>query len=93
MMTAYLNAVKALDDDRDGKAIVDRMKATPVDNLYARGGKIREDGRLIKDMYLAQVKAPADVKADWDLYSIVETVSGERAFKPAAESDCPLLKR
>ena len=93
MMTAYLNAVKALNDDSDGRAIVARMKATPVDNLYARNGKIREDGRLIKDMYLAQVKPPADIKMDWDLYNIVETVPGEKAFRPIAESECPLLKK
>ena len=93
MMTAYLNAVKALNDDRDGRAIVDKDEGDTVDNLYARNGKIREDGRLIKDMYLAQVKAPADIKMDWDLYNIVETVPGEKAFRPIAESECPLLKK
>jgi branched-chain amino acid transport system substrate-binding protein len=74
-------------------SIVDKMKATPVNDLYAKNGHIREDGRLIKEMYLAQIKMPGEVKKDWDLYNIVATVPGERSFRPVAESECPLLKK
>ena len=91
-MTSYLNAVKALGDDSDGKAIVNKMKATPINDIYATNGHIREDGRLIKDMYLAQVKPEADQK-DWQLYNLVETVPGDQAFRPVGESECPLLKK
>lgn len=93
-LTEYLKAVKALNDDTDGRIIVAKMKATPVNNLYARGAWIREDGRLIKDMYLAQIKTESEPKKnEWDLYKIVATVPGEKAFRPAAESECPLLKK
>ncbi len=92
-MLHYLNAVKALNDDSNGKAIVDKMKATPVNDLYAKNGRLREDGRLIKEMYLAQIKMPDEVKQDWDMYKIVATVPGERAFRPVEESECPLLKK
>jgi branched-chain amino acid transport system substrate-binding protein len=91
-MLSYLNAVKDLGDDTNGRAIVERMKATPLNNVYVKNGRIREDGRLIKEMYLAQVKPLADIK-DWDLYNIVDTVPGELAFRPAAESECPLLRK
>jgi len=93
MMLSYLAAVKELNDDTNGKAIVDKMKATPVNNLYVKNGRIREDGRLIKDMYLAQVKQPSEVKKDWDVYNLIETVPGEKSFRPVDESECPLLKK
>jgi branched-chain amino acid transport system substrate-binding protein len=93
MVVAYLNAVKALNADGDGAAVVRQMKAAPLNDLYARGGRIREDGRLIKDMYMAQLKAPSESKEPWDVYKIVATVPGEKAFKPVEQSECPLLKK
>jgi branched-chain amino acid transport system substrate-binding protein len=88
----YLEAVKALGSDASGKAVVAKMKELPVNDAYARDGKVREDGRLIKEMYLAQVKTPEESKGEWDLYKIIATVPGEKAFRPVAESECPLLK-
>ena len=69
------------------------MKETPVDDFFARGGKIREDGRMVHDMYLVQVKAPEESKYPWDYYKVVRTVSGDRAFRPLSESECPLVKK
>ena len=90
---SYLKAVKELNDDTNGKAIIDKMKATPVNDMYAKNGRVREDGRLIKEMYLSQVKQPGDVKKGWDLYELIETVPGDQSFRPVAESECPLLKK
>lgn len=88
----YLEAVKALGSDQSGKAVVDEMKKLPVNDVYAHDGHVREDGRLIKDMFLAQVKTTKESTGEWDLYKILDTVPGDKAFRPAAESECPLLK-
>jgi branched-chain amino acid transport system substrate-binding protein len=93
MTRAYLQAVQDLNADGNGAAIVAKMKSQPLNDLYARGGRIREDGRLIKEMYMAQLKAPSESKGPWDVYNIVGTVPGEKAFKPVAQSECPLLKK
>jgi branched-chain amino acid transport system substrate-binding protein len=94
MVTEYLRAVKALDDDSDGKAIVAKIRSAPLNDLYTKGGYVREDGRLITEMMLVQVKGENEPKtSDWDLYKIVSKVPGEKAFRPVAESECPLLKK
>jgi len=94
MVTEYLRAVQALNDDSDGKKVVDKMKATPVNNLYSKNGRVREDGRLITDMMLVQIKAENEPKKnDWDLYRVAAQVPGNKAFRPVAESECPLVKK
>lgn len=94
MMTEYLKAVKALNDDTNGKAVVDKIRSAPLNNLYTKGGKVREDGRLITDMMLIQIKGDSDPrKNDWDLYKIVATVPGDKAFRPVSESECALVKK
>jgi branched-chain amino acid transport system substrate-binding protein len=91
MTRHYLEAVESLGTDESGKTVVDEMKKLPVNDVYAQDGQVREDGRLIKDMFLAQVKTPEESEGEWDLYKILDTVPGEKAFRPAAESECPLL--
>ena len=86
----YLNAIKATGSD-DAKTVRAQMAATPVNDMLAKGGKIREDGRMVHDMYLAQVKTPAESKGEWDLYRIVSTIPGEQAYRPLAESQCRLV--
>lgn len=94
MTLEYLKAVRVLNDDTNGKAIVDKIKATPVNNLYTKAGRVREDGRLIMEMMLAQVKLEAEPRKNaWDLYKIVSRVPGDNAFRPVADSECPLLKK
>ncbi|EJN09696.1 hypothetical protein PMI42_06555 [Bradyrhizobium sp. YR681] len=88
----YLKSVAAADTDATD-AVLDKMRATPVDDFYAKGAKIREDGKLVHDFYLVQVKDPSEVKAAWEYYNIVKTVPGEEAFSPLAESECPLVKK
>ena len=86
--------MKATNDDTNGKAIVEKMRSAPMNNLYTKGGKLREDGRLIMDMMLVQMKAEGEPKAsDWDVYKIVARVPGDKAFRAAADSECPLLKK
>ena len=76
----YLKAVKAA-GTLDGPTVVKKMKETPVNDFMTKNGKIREDGRLVRDMYLFEVKKPEESKGDWDLYKLIRTIPGEEAFK------------
>ena len=86
----YLNAVKATDSD-EAQTVRKQMMATPINDMFATNGRIREDGRMVHDMYLAQVKTPAESTNEWDLYNIVRTIPAEEAFRPLSESQCPLV--
>jgi branched-chain amino acid transport system substrate-binding protein len=86
----YLKAIAATGTD-EARAVVTRMKAMPVDDFFARGGKIRADGRMVHDMYLAQVKKPEESHYAWDYYKILRTIPGDQAFRPLSESECPLV--
>ncbi|WP_398470064.1 ABC transporter substrate-binding protein [Tardiphaga sp.] len=88
----YLKAVKAA-GSTETQAVLKKMKETPVDDLMTKQAKIRADGRLMRDVRLARVKTPAESKADWDFFEIGATVPGEQAFRPAADSACPLLAK
>lgn len=87
----YLQSVKDTDSD-DGPTVMARMKATPVTDAYVQNGRIRDDQRLIRDLYLVQVKAPSESKGPWDLVKLVTTVPAEQAFRPLAQSKCSLVK-
>lgn len=88
----YLNAVKAAGTD-EAKAVMAKMKATPVNDFFAKGGKIREDGRMVHDMYLLQVKKPAESKQPWDYYHVRATIPADEAFQSLKDSRCPLVKK
>ena len=88
----YLEAVKATGTD-DTATVLKKMKDTPINDMFAKGGKIREDGRMVHDMYLFQVKKPADSKQPWDYYTLKATVKGEDAFRPMSASLCPAFKK
>ncbi len=75
----------------DGPAVVRRMKATPVNDFMTHNGRIRDDGRLVRDIYLFKVKSPEQSKYRFDYYSYLATIPGEDAFKPMEEGGCPLL--
>jgi branched-chain amino acid transport system substrate-binding protein len=87
----YLNAVKATGSD-DGDKVMEKMKATKINDMFAKGGVIRPDGRMVHDMYLMQVKSPSESKAPWDYYKVVQTIPGDQAYATKAESKCPLWK-
>jgi branched-chain amino acid transport system substrate-binding protein len=88
----YLKAVKAAGTD-DGREVAAKMRAMPVEDFFAGKATLRADGRLVYDMYLAQVKTPAESKGEWDLYKILEAIPAQETVRPAAESECPLLKK
>lgn len=88
----YLQAVKAVGRD-DPDAVAAKMKETPINDFYAKNGRIRADGRMVYDMYLAQAKTPAESKGDWDLLKILETIPGSEAYRPLSQSECPLVKQ
>lgn len=77
----------------DGAKVVAAMKNVKIDDFYARGGYIRDDGVLIHDIFRARVKTPEESKGPWDYYEILETIPGEKAFQSLAETRCPLLKK
>ena len=89
--THYLNAVKAINSD-DTQKVMAQMKKTPVNDFFAKNGTIRADGRMVHDMYLLQVKKPAESTTPWDYYNVRATIPAAEAFQPLAASTCPLVK-
>ncbi|MEO6032166.1 MAG: ABC transporter substrate-binding protein, partial [Burkholderiaceae bacterium] len=87
----YLKAVKATGTD-DGDKVLAYLHKTKINDMYAKGGYIRPDGRMVHDMYLLQVKTPAQSTKPWDYYNVVATIKGEDAFTTKAESTCKLWK-
>ncbi len=87
----YLRAVIAT-GSKDAATVMAWMKANPLDDFYAPGARIREDGRLIHPVYLFQVKTPSESKYPWDYYKLVAEVSPERAYRPLAEGGCPFVQ-
>jgi branched-chain amino acid transport system substrate-binding protein len=85
----YLSAIAAAGTD-EAKAVMAKMRAIPVNDFYASNGHVREDGRLVHDMYFAQVKKPSESTKPWDYYNILGVISGDQAFRPLAEGGCPL---
>ena len=87
----YLKAVQKVGNPDDGKAIVAAMKAMPTDDPLFGKGRIREDGRKLHDMYLFQVKSPAESKEDWDYFKKLTTIPAEQAFRPMSEGKCSFV--
>ncbi|NBW47432.1 MAG: ABC transporter substrate-binding protein [Betaproteobacteria bacterium] len=88
----YLKAVQAAGTD-DTAAVMKRMRDTPINDMFAKGGTLREDGRMVHDMYLFQVKSPSASKAPWDYYELKGTVKGEEAFQSMAAGRCAAVKK
>jgi branched-chain amino acid transport system substrate-binding protein len=88
----YLKAVKAA-GTTDSAPVMKIMKETPINDMFAKNGRIREDGRMVHDMYLFEVKKPSESKGRWDDYKLLATVPGSEAFQPLEQSRCPLVKK
>jgi branched-chain amino acid transport system substrate-binding protein len=73
--------------------VMEKMRSTPIDDFFVKDGKIREDGRMVHEMYLYEVKKPAESKGAWDYYKLVATIPADQAFQPLSESKCPLVKK
>jgi branched-chain amino acid transport system substrate-binding protein len=89
---AYLNAVKAVGTD-DPDKVMAHLKSTKWDDPVYGPSYIRADGRKMHNMYLFEVKTPAESKGPWDYYKLIATVPGEQAFRPMDQGDCPMVKK
>ncbi|WP_249128735.1 ABC transporter substrate-binding protein [Bradyrhizobium lablabi] len=89
-ITNYLKAVQAVKTD-EAATVIKHLKSTPINDMFARNGKVRADGRMVHDMYLVQVKAPGDVKQKWDYYNVKETIPADEAFQPLSTSKCKMV--
>jgi branched-chain amino acid transport system substrate-binding protein len=88
----YFKAVAAT-NSVDPEIVIAQMRKTPVNDFFAQGGKVREDGRMVHDMYLMRIKKPEESKQKWDLYEYLSTVPGDEAFRPMADGGCPYLAK
>lgn len=88
----YLKAVQAA-GTADADAVAAKMKEMEINDFFATKGKIREDGRMVHDMFLAEAKKPSESKGPWDLLTIKAVIPGDQAFRPLSESVCPLIKK
>ncbi len=91
-VTFYLNGVKATGTD-DADTLMKWMKSNKINDFFTQGGYVREDGRMIHDMYLMQVKTPAESKGPWDYYKVVATLPGDEVYTKLSESTCKLVKK
>ncbi len=87
----YLKAVKAA-NTKDTEAVAAKLKELPVDDMFAQGGKVLANGRMVHDLYLFEVKKPSESKKPWDYYKQLAVVPGDKAFLSAKDSGCPLTK-
>lgn len=87
----YLKAVKAL-GSKDPDKVMAEMRRTPIEDFMTHGGQLRSDGRVLRDMYLFEVKRPDESNSEWDLYRTVSTIPAAEAFRPLAEGGCPTAR-
>src|SRR5262245_39358409 len=88
----YLKAIKEAGTD-EAQAVVRKMKEIPVNDFFTKDGSVREDGRVIGNMYLCQVKSPQESMYPYDYYKLLNTVPGEQAFRPLSEGGCPMVTK
>ncbi|WP_127091960.1 ABC transporter substrate-binding protein [Aquabacter cavernae] len=87
----YLQAIAAAGTD-NGTTVAEKMRATPVHDAYAPNGRIRPDGRMVTDMYLVEVKTPAESKGAWDYFKVLDKIPDGDTAAPLSASKCPLVK-
>ena len=87
----YLKAVQAAGTD-EATAVAAKIKELPVNDLFAKNGKVREDGRMVHDLYVLEAKKPSESKEPWDYLKLVRTIPGDEAFRPLKDGGCPLVK-
>jgi branched-chain amino acid transport system substrate-binding protein len=87
---SYLKAVEATNSD-DPKIVIAKMREMPVNDAFTANGRLRPDGRMIHDVYLVQIKSPAESQGEWDLLKLVATIPGDKAFRPLEDGGCPAL--
>jgi len=87
----YLNAIKAANTDA-ADAVLKKMHETPVNDFMTNNATIRIDGRVMRDLYLYQVKKPSESKNDWDVYKLLRKIPAEQAYRPLNQGGCPLVE-
>ncbi|WP_258868128.1 ABC transporter substrate-binding protein [Alkalilimnicola ehrlichii] len=87
----YLKAIEAAGTD-DPSAVIAKMRELPVEDVFARNGRLREDGRMVHDMYLAEIKRPAESTATGDYFTILQTIPGDVAFRSMEDGNCPYVE-
>lgn len=90
--THYLKAVQAA-GKTEGETVMEKMRSLPINDFQTKNVLCRGDGQMMRPMYWMEVKLPAECKAPWDYYKVVRNMLAEEAWRPAAESKCPLLKK
>ncbi|WP_420344499.1 ABC transporter substrate-binding protein [Paenirhodobacter sp.] len=90
-VTSYLKAVQAAGTD-ETEAVSKKLHELPVDDVFSHNGKVAANGRMISDVYLMEVKKPAEITTPWDYYKVVATIPGAEAYTDPAKSGCPLVK-
>jgi branched-chain amino acid transport system substrate-binding protein len=88
----YLKAIQAAGTD-EAQAVMSKMRELPINDFFAKNGRIREDGRMVHDMYVYEVKKPSESKGEWDYYKLREIIPGDQAFRSLKDSACPLVKK
>jgi branched-chain amino acid transport system substrate-binding protein len=91
-VTTYLKAIKTVGTD-DADKVMAELKKTKINDMFAKNGYIRQDGRMVHEMYLMQVKKPEESKYPWDYYTLKATIPAEQAFQPLSKSTCPMIKK
>ena len=90
-VTSYLKAVEAAGTD-ETEAVAAKLHELPINDVFAKGGKVAANGRMIHDVYLMEVKKPGESDVAWDYYNVLATIPGDKAFMDPAKSGCPLVK-
>ena len=90
-VSTYLKAVQQVQTD-DGPTVIAQMRKMKINDAFSQNGYLREDGRMVHDMFLVQVKAPKESKGPWDYYKVLDTIPGDKAFQPLSKSTCYLVK-
>jgi branched-chain amino acid transport system substrate-binding protein len=88
----YLAAIKATGTDEPLK-VAAKMREMPIEDFFARHGRLREDGLMVHDLYLVEVKTPEESKQPWDYYKVLQTIPGDEAFPRLEDEDCPITKK
>ena len=88
----YLKAIQATGTD-NSEVVLKKMRETEINDFFAKGGKIRADGRMVYDMYLAEAKKPSESKGEWDIIKLKRTIPGDQVFQPLSKSTCPLVTK
>jgi branched-chain amino acid transport system substrate-binding protein len=86
----YLKAVEAV-GSKDPDKVMEKMRALPINDVMTKNGSLRKDGRVMRDMYLFEVKKPEEAKGEWDYYKLLQTVPADQAYRPLDKGGCPLV--